>query len=378
LALNDSASIPAILARHAAAHGRETILRKKDRGIWKPVTWTELSDHVGLVRAGLHQAGFTSGEVAGILSHTRPEAAYADLAILSAGGTSLAIHPDEEPEQLAQILRSTNCSLLFVENEEQLDKALTVRGNCPALRRIVIFDMKGLRDLADPQCSSLASFHGSGQAPETPIDPGARALILVALGDKVGKPRSLTHGDIMRILKNTSSFLELRPGDERLAVLPMSTLTEHVLGLYLSLQGRTITNYLESPDTAMENLQEVQPTVFGADAPTWSHLHERVARAASAATRVQGALYQWALAAAKKGGTSARLARLLALNAVRRELGLNRLRLAYVCGAPVRPDVLAWAEALGIRIERVDRPALRDATADARSLAVMEEAYSGS
>lgn len=374
MALNDSATIPTILAQNAKAHGGDIILRKKDRGIWKPVTWAELSDHVGQMRAGLQQAGFAPGQVAGVLSHTRPEAAYADLAILSAGGASLAIHPEEEPDQLGQILRSTECSLLFVENEEQLDKALTVRGTCPALRRIVIFDMKGLRDFSDPQCGSLTSFRASGPVPETRIDPGTRALILFALG---GKPRSLTHGDIMRILANASSLLALRPGDERLAVLPMSTLTEHVLGLYLSLQSRTISNYLENPDTAVENLQEVQPTVFGADAEAWSHLHQRISRSAAAATRVQGALYQWAISAAQNGGASAGLAHMLVLNAVRRELGLNKLRLAYVCGAPVPSDVLAWAQALGITIQRVDRPALRDATADARSLAVMEEAYSG-
>lgn len=378
--MNDSsagATVPAILARHVQAHGGETIFRKKDRGIWKAVTWEALSQHVQRIAAGLQQAGFGPGQVAGVLSQTRPDAAYADLAILSAGGACLAIHPDEEADQLAHVLNETRCGLLFVENEEQLDKVLTVRAGCPSLSRIVIFDMKGLRDFDDPQCTSLAGFEASAPAALPAITPDQPAILLFPFGERAARPRTLSHGDVMHLLASASPMLGLKPGDERLAVLPMSTLMEHVLGLYLALQTRTISNYLESPETAVENLQEVQPTVFGADAEAWSRLHDRITRNARAATRLQGALYRWAVAAAGHGGVLAGLAHLLVLNAVRRELGLNRLRLAYVCGTPVPADVTAWANALGITIQRVDGPAPRGATVDARSRALMEEAYSG-
>ena len=41
-------------------------------------------------------------------------------------------------------------TILFVEDDEQLDKALEVRDTLPLLRRIVVFDMEGLRKLDDP------------------------------------------------------------------------------------------------------------------------------------------------------------------------------------------------------------------------------------
>ena len=378
VALTNGDTICAILARHATAHAGEVILRKKDRGIWRSVTWADFADHIAQIAAGLHHAGFTAGQVAGVLSYTRPEAASADLAILSVGGTSLAIHPDEEQEQLGHILRSTECSLLFVENEEQLDKALSVRATCPSLQRIVIFDMKGLREFSDPQCGSIAQFRVSSPLPAVTVTPDTKALLLFPLGEKGGRARSLTHGDITHLLTEAGALLRLRPGDERLAVLPMSTLTEHVLGLYLALQTRSVSNYLESPETALENLQEVQPTVFGADAEAWSVLHQRVGHNAAGATRLQGALYRWAVAAGQRGGVVAGIARLLVLHAVRRELGLNRLRLAYVCGASVPHDALGWAKALGITIQRLDTPAPRGASVDARSQALLKEAYSAS
>ena len=87
---------------------------------------------------------------------------HIDLGILGAGGVSGGIHPEQEAEPLGQALRDSRCRVLFVENDEQLDKALLVRDRCPALQRIVIIDMKGLRDFADPMCESLQAFVARG------------------------------------------------------------------------------------------------------------------------------------------------------------------------------------------------------------------------
>ena len=39
---------------------------------------------------------------------------------------------------------------LFVEDEEQLDKALEVSARLPLLRKIIVFDMEGLHRFSDP------------------------------------------------------------------------------------------------------------------------------------------------------------------------------------------------------------------------------------
>ena len=157
MALNP-ASIPAILAARVAAHGGDIVLRKKDHGIWKATTWAQLGARVREVGIGLKAIGFRPGDVACVIAETRPEWVHIDLGILGAGGVSGGIHPEQEAEPLGQALRDSRCRVLFVENDEQLDKALLVRDRCPALQRIVIIDMKGLRDFADPMCESLHSF----------------------------------------------------------------------------------------------------------------------------------------------------------------------------------------------------------------------------
>ena len=97
-----------------------------------------------------------------------------------------------------------------------------------------------------------------------------------------GASRTLTHGDVLHLIANARSLLSLRVGDERLALLPMCHVMERVLGLYLSLDARVISNYLENPDTAIENLQEMQPTMLATDPRIWQLLHGRDSNAEQA------------------------------------------------------------------------------------------------
>jgi len=360
-------TIPALVADRIAAHGNQTILRKKHRGIWHAVSWAQLGAHLRDVGAGLKAIGFQPGEVACVVAETRLESVYTDLAILGAGGVSAGIHPATEAEPLGDALRQAECRVLFVENEEQLDKALLVRERCPSLRSIIVFDMKGLRDFDDPMCESLSDLVSRGAAAgdnwTADVTEDQPAILLLPQG------RLLTHGDAMHLIANARNFLKPQVGDERLALLPMSHVMERVFGLYLSLDARAISNYLENPDTVMENLQEVKPTLLGTDRAIWERLYARATSAAAGATRLQHSLYRSAMA---MGGP---LARFCVLRAVRRELGLSRLSRAYIGAASLPPDIEHWAKALGITIQQIDGQATQGIALDARYRALMQEAY---
>jgi long-chain acyl-CoA synthetase len=279
------------------------------------------------------------------------------------------------------MLRSTGCRVVFVEDEQQLDKLLGIRAECPALSRVIIYDMKGLREFQDPQCISLANFETRGErgfdwteaAIRVPAD--APAVVLFPKDDAAANGRTLTQRDVVQMLANAHSRLNLTPRDERLAVLSMADPIERIWGLYAALDSGCISNYLESPDTAAENLQELQPTVFGADAEAWGHLHASATRAAKGATFLQRKLYDWAVGAARLKGSAGRLADLVVLRAVRRELGLNKVRLAYTGGEPVSPPTLDWARCLGISIQPIDATTQAGGQPDRRYDPVMQQAH---
>lgn len=351
-AMELSATIPALLSQHAAAFGSETIMRRKERGIWHAISWSELDRQVSEIGLGLRAAGVARDEAVAVLSETRPEFAYADLAILGCGAISVAIDPAEEAPRVGEILRDLHVVCAIVEGEEQLDKILSLRPECPRLRLIVILDMKGLRDFADPGCVSLADLIAAGagasdwKAAIASVAPDQTAVTLAWQGQY----RPISHAEIMPLIQQTGVNLGVHAGDERLAVLPMADPSERVLGLYLSLKHRIVTNYLENPETATENLREVKPTVFGANREAWERLHARIVALAENATAVQKMLYNWAIRVGGSGGAAAGIANFLVLPSVRAQLGFGRLRIAYVGDHSIPAEIDQWARALGITI----------------------------
>jgi long-chain acyl-CoA synthetase len=370
-------TLPALLAARIAAHGPETILRRKERGIWRPIPWSELGARLRAIGSALRARGVQPGEVVGILSEATPDWIAADLAILSIGAVSLGLTPTDGGAATAAILADSGCTTLFVEGEEQLDKVLHIRGTCPALRRIVIMDMKGLRDFTDPMCESLESLAAAGieadRAHPTGWDQGLAAIapddlaVLAYTSGTTGAPRGvmLTHRNIMAQVEGAAAMTGLGPQDERLAFLPPCHVTERILGLYLALHARTVSNLVENAETVPENLAEVRPTVMIAIPRVWQKFYARVAVAAAGATALQRAAYNWAFAATAKGvdaelagragggSALATLADTLVLKRVRAAIGLDRLRVAWIGGAPVSPALLRWYRAMGIDLREV-------------------------
>ena len=209
----------------------------------------------------------------------------------------------------------------------------------------------------------------------TPPHPGAwEAGIAAIAGDDLalliytagtaGPPLGamLTHESIMTQAANGAALFGQREGDERLAALPMAHVAERVLGLYQSLTAGTITNYAEAADTVLENLREVQPTVQIGVPRFWERFHARIALAIADATWLQRLAYRWAMglgqlrAEARLAGRPVsplvaagfRIGEWLVLRSIRRQIGIDRLRLGIVGAAPTSAELIRWYLALGV------------------------------
>ena len=351
-----STTIPALLRAQCDAHREEIIFRKKDRGIWNAITWSQLNTRVQEIGQGFWQSGLRPGAVVAIISETRPEFVYIDLAVQSLGAVSMAIPTSAEPNDLIAILKQTHTTLLVVEGEEQLDKFLGVWTACPEVERVVIIDMKGLRDFHDPRSLSLAGLITLGENASdwdeatSAVTPDQIATIIVLLE---GPCVAVNHQTLLRKAREAGELLGAKPGDERLVVLPMYDPAERTLGLYLALKYRVVSNYLENPETATENLREVKPTIFGANMEAWERLYERITNLARSATWVQKQLYQWAMTAHMQGGLGQTLANFLVLPAIRSELGFGNLRVAFVSDGVLPEKCAEWAKALGVDLKEV-------------------------
>ena len=237
---------------------------------------------------GLVALGFEPGECASVLSNTNREWLYADMGILGAGGVSNGIYPTDAPAQVEYLCADSSTVYLFVEDDEQLDKALEVRARLPNLRKIVVFDMDGLRDFNDPQVISLDALRAIGREYDA-AHPGewerrvalrkpADLAVLIYTSGTTGKPKGamLSHANLLVAAKLYTDAFEQHADDERMCFLPLCHVAERIVGVYTALLTGTRLNFVENPETVPENVREIAPTVFGAVPRIWEKFYSVV------------------------------------------------------------------------------------------------------
>ena len=356
--------------------GDRVALRQKEFGIWEEVTWTAFGGHARRIATGLAAEGFAPGDVASILANTRREWSYADYGILLAGGISSGIYPTDAAAQVEYLLADSGSSVVFVEDDEQLDKVLEVRERLPKLRRIVVFDMEGLSSMRDPMVVSLEAFEAQGEAferahpgtLESRVDSrrGEDIAILVYTSGTTGKPKGamITHDNLCWVMEHFPPSLAQRDDDDKMAFLPLCHIAERMFGQFLSLQSGARLNYVENPETIAENIREISPTVLFAVPRVWEKLYSGVSIRMREATRLQQWAYRFALGVgykvaeykARNAPVPGALAlafgvlRFLVLGNVRRAIGIDRTRFAVTGAAPISPELIRWYTALGLEL----------------------------
>ena len=349
----------------------------KRRGLWHPVTWDQYGRAAQEVACGLAALGFERGQAAAIIGNNRPEWLFCDMGILLAGGLSVAVYATNPPEQCAYVLGHSEARVFFVEDEEQLDKALEVRNQLPSLERIVVMDPEGLGEFSDPQVMTLDELRALGRAAWDPEGLQARlrdaseedVAILLYTSGTTGPPKGamLTHRNLLWTAEALGRANALYPTDSSLSFLPLSHIAERMLSVYLPLVWGFVVYFAESLDTLFQNLQEVRPTILFAVPRLWEKLYSQLTLHMREADPLKRAAYELALrvgrryALARLGGeplspglrAAHALAELWVLRPLRRRLGLDRVRFAVSGAAPIAPEILEFYHALGVRIREV-------------------------
>lgn len=367
-------TIPAMFWNAVAERGTATCMRQKQLGIWRSWTWAGVGDIVRELAGGLMALGLKPRDTAAILCNTKAEWVWCDLAIHSCGGIVNGIYPTDAPAQVHYLCSDSGTSILFVEDEEQLDKVLEVRAELPLLRKVVVLDMKGLRELDDPGVMSLDALRSLGRQynaahPDemreriAAVQPGELALLVYTSGT-TGKPKGAmhSHAGIMYELRAYPDIIPGDPSGDRMCFLPLCHIAERMFGEYLPLYVGAVINFVENPETVPENVREIQPAVFFAVPRVWEKFYSGVTIALKEATRLEQAVYAWAIGVGMQIAERVlarqeipaslkarfRIARLLALDNVRKMIGIHRARVLLTGAAPISPDLVKWYMALGV------------------------------
>ncbi len=367
------ATVPALFFAQAERRGDAVALRRKERGVWQRVSWSQYALEVRRVAAALIAAGLRRGDRVAILGQNRPEWLYCHLGAMTAGAVTCGIYPSCSPEQIQYLLEHSGARVLFLEDEEQVEKALSVLG-ATAVERAVVWDPKGLFGFVDKRLALFEHFvhEGGGvlgaeterlREAEASIMPADTAMIIYTSGT-TGPPKGamLSHRNILFMAGALMAANPALAEDEGVSYLPFAHIYENLVSLMLPLQAGSVVSFVEKPETLFQNLREVSPTVLAGVPRVWEKLSSTVELRMQDSTWLKRKAYRWALEAGRRHAGSLRegherepgsplthrIARLCVLAPLRRLLGLDRVRLGLCGAAPASPDLFEYFHALGV------------------------------
>src|SRR5205823_4970470 len=106
----------------------------------------DISDRVAVrdLALGLAASGFGRGDKLSVIGENRPRLYFAQLAAMSLGGIAVPVYQDAIASELAYVLDHAEISVVVAEDQEQVDKILSLKERLPHLKLLVFDDPRGL------------------------------------------------------------------------------------------------------------------------------------------------------------------------------------------------------------------------------------------
>ena len=372
-------TFPQLLLKHAAERPDAPALREKEYGIWQAHSWAALARLVEQVAAGLHLAGLQRHEHMVVIGANRPRLYATMLAVQSLGAIPVPLYQDAVGAECIFPLNNAEVRFCMVEDQEQVDKLLEIRAQCPQIAHIFFDDPRGLRNYQEEGLSSLDALIDAGKAFIGQNPAWFRDAVAATQPDDVaamfftsgttGNPKGVvhTHSTLLDRASAGAEFDKLTSGEEVLAYLPPAWIGQNIFSYAQWLACGYVVNCPESASTVTIDLKEVGPTYYFAPPRIFEGLLTSVMIRMEDAGAIKRKMFHACMSVAKRVGPALMdgesvgvvdrvkyaLGNLLVYGPLRNNLGFSRVRVAYTAGEAIGPDLFTFYRSIGINLKQL-------------------------
>jgi long-chain acyl-CoA synthetase len=344
-------------------------MREKEFGIWNPYSWAEYQTMVKRFALGMHKLGIGHKDSVGIIGDNRPEWVASEIASHALRAMIFGIYQDSLNEEVAYLINYAGAKIIIAEDEEQVDKVLEITEECPCVEHIIYCDPRGMRKYDDPRLLSHLDLMKSGEQldAEQPqlyeqllaAGESSDVAILCPTSGTTSNPK-LAMLQCGPMIEHSLAYLHADPkypNDDYVSVLPLPWIMEQVYAVTQSLICRQIVNFVEDPETMMEDLREIGPNFVLLAPRVWESVAADVKAKMMDATRFKQKMFKIGMGlaekAAKQGRGQSKLAYWLLFRALKDRLGFTHLRSAATGGAALGPDTFKFFLAMGVPLRQL-------------------------
>ena len=267
----DFDTIPKLLLRNAKRFADRPACRVKDLGIWQTFTWSEVRDQVRDLSIGLHSLGIERGQTIAIAGDNLPRLYWTFTATQALGAIPVPVYQDSVADEMAYVLEHAGVTVAVVENQEQVDKLLSISDQVPLLQHIVYSDPRGLVKYDHTHLHSYEALQklGAEQAAanaqlddwwlgEINATTGDDTSVMLYTSGTTGRPKGviLSGTNFVRTAANANRFDKLNETDEIIAYLPMAWVGDHIFSYAQAFEAGFCVACPESPSTAVSDRRE--------------------------------------------------------------------------------------------------------------------------
>jgi long-chain acyl-CoA synthetase len=373
-------TIPQLLRWRVAQTPDKVALREKEFGIWNAHTWRQYYQKMQEVAAGLERIGFQRGMKLALIGDNIPEMLFTAVGTMAAGGIGAGIYQTSLPDEIADILNYLEVSVVFCNDQEQVDKLVEVRDRIPGVQRVIYEDPRGMRsyraddwflDFDGLLALGREALTGDGDRIEASIDQGRPddVCFLCLTSGTTGLPKGamMCHRNYINMGVQITKVDRLEETDEYLSFLPFAWIGEQMNSFGVALATGITVNFPESVETSMEDLKEIGPHfIFGAPriyetirSQIWlkiddSYWFNRACYNYFSRVGQQAAGYRMSGRPMPPGlRLKAWIGDQLVFRPLINQIGFLRLRRAYTGGAALGPDLFTFYQAMGVNLKQI-------------------------
>jgi len=375
-------TFPKYLLHTAEKHASRAAMRHKIYGVWQSWTWEQLLEETRTFSIGLKELGLAPGDKVALVGSNKPRLYWSFAAVQALGAVPVPVYADSVADEMEFVLDHADARFAICQDQEQVDKLLSMSSLPNSIEHIIYDESRGLRDYDHTRLHSYESVVQTGldklkhdpSAGQSWIDginsgSGEELCVMLYTSGTTGKPKGvmLSHSNVMSASLNANKFDNLDHTEEVLAYLPLAWVGDHIFSYGQFITAGYCVCCPESSETVEVDRREIAPTYFFAPPRVFETLLTTITVRMEDAGRIKQKLYSYFMKVAKRCGEDRltgksigfadrmlyTLGNFLVYGPLRNRMGMTRLKVGYTAGEAIGPEIFSFYRSLGINLKQL-------------------------